>query len=378
MKTNWPNDKIISALSARDPVNEKVHTGSETTPDAQALLIRLLAVDRRWGAETGTSELLHAVRPKRRTHRLRVVVSSLTVAGVSIAAAVVALVVGVIVPGSPVRPQPAAAAVLTQAADAAASRPPLPALGPGQYYYQEKTESGPCLATDNPVSPPNPTYYSDEQFQTWVTTNGSGETQTSPTPGAHFLSPQDQAAEGGTVPNGCAGASDVTIPANTVDAGVLALPTNPATLAALFAQGRVNDIGQVAASPPACPSAANPKKPANPCSVASQFDVAVNLLTFPTAPARVGAVLYGILAKLPGVEVIGTQTDALGRSGTAIEDPSSGRAFVLDPATGILLESEMLVTPTTAQSYGLAPGTVASAMTYGPVSVVSGLGTLPG
>jgi hypothetical protein len=126
---------------------------------------------------------------------------------------------------------------------------------------------------------------------------------------------------------------------------------------------------------PTCPSVPSSSEPQrDPCSTASQFKTAVNLLSFPTAPQRLGAVLYEILAKLPGVMVIGSQVDALGRSGTAIEDPSSGNVFVLDPSTGDFLEWEQLAT---TSSPGIAAGSLESAETFGPVSIVSGLGTLP-
>ncbi len=300
------------------------------------------------------------------------IVGSAILAGAA-AAAIAALVLSI--PGSPIRPRPAAAAVLAQAATAAASQPQLPPLASGQYYYEERISSGPCLTTTHPASPPPVTYVSSEALQTWTTTDGSGESKSSPTPAAHFLTLQERTAASGTPPLGCATTSATTVPANFGDASVLALPTDPRTLGALFAEGRVSDAGQVAASAPACPSPRNPSKPqANPCSVASQFNVAVNLLSFPTAAERLGGELFRILEKLPGVKIIGNQTDALGRPGTAIEDPSSGIIFVLNPTTGTLLESEKLAI---TSSDGVPVGSTLSTMTYGPVSVVSGLGALP-
>jgi hypothetical protein len=116
------------------------------------------------------------------------------------------------------------------------------------------------------------------------------------------------------------------------------------------------------------------------CSVTAQFDIVNNLLASPEGPAKLGGVLYQVMSELPGVKIIGTRTDALGRTGTAIEDPSSGDVLVLDPSTGSLLETETLSTgrvPTAGASPGLKTGTVLSSNTYGPHGVVDGEGQTP-
>jgi hypothetical protein len=87
-------------------------------------------------------------------------------------------------------------------------------------------------------------------------------------------------------------------------------------------------------------------------------------------------VLYRILAQLPGVEVIGTRTDALGRSGTAIEDPSSGDVVVLNATTGTLLEIETYSTDTHAVA-GVPTDSVLQSTTFGGVNVVNADGALP-
>ena len=93
----------------------------------------------------------------------------------------------------------------------------------------------------------------------------------------------------------------------------------------------MSDDGQLSADNTQCPSLASDyPEGATVCSVSEQFDIAANLLVAPEGPEHVGPALYQILTQLPGVEEIGQQTDALGRSGTAIEDPSTGWAFVID------------------------------------------------
>ena len=101
------------------------------------------------------------------------------------------------------------------------------------------------------------------------------------------------------------------------------------TLAALIAAGRVTDAGRLTTGTGHCPSqngeSAQVFVHGQVCSVTAQFDIVNNLLELPVASNKLGPVLYRILAQLPGVEVIGTRTDALGRSGTAIEDPPGVR-----------------------------------------------------
>jgi hypothetical protein len=141
----------------------------------------------------------------------------------------------------------------------------------------------------------------------------------------------------------------------------------------LIAQGRVNGSGQILPTAGHCTLSTTPST--GLCSTAWQFDLVNNLLSSPLAVSKLGSVLYDILSHVPGVELIGTRTDALGRSGTAVEDPTSGDAIVLDPTTGVLLETQTLAMGKT--TYGVTPGTVIGSVTFGAVSVVNGLGTLP-
>jgi hypothetical protein len=148
----------------------------------------------------------------------------------------------------------------------------------------------------------------------------------------------------------------------------------------------VNAKGDVSASAKHCPvhsvDSSSEVPPGDMCSVADQFFIAANLLFYPDGQAKLGAARYRVLAQLAGVIVIGQRTDALGRTGTAIEDPGSGQVFVLDPTTGALLEEQVLATHQNASqgvsgTFRVRPGTVLSTATLGPVSVVNDLGNLP-
>jgi len=132
----------------------------------------------------------------------------------------------------------------------------------------------------------------------------------------------------------------------------------------------------VASPPSRCrQTTTSPNQDSPACSISQQFDVVDNLLTSPLAVQKLGPVLFHILSQLPGVELIGTRTDALGRSGTAVEDPSSGDVMVLDPSSGTLLETQSLAL--VGNTLGVNPGTVIGSVTFGPISVVNGLGRRP-
>jgi hypothetical protein len=83
-----------------------------------------------------------------------------------------------------------------------------------------------------------------------------------------------------------------------------------------------------------------------------------------------------VLAQLPGVEEVGTVTNAYGQTGTAIEDPTSGDVFVIDPTSGQLLEQENLATSSSAGGAFLI-GAVQFSVSYGTLSVVNSLGARP-
>ena len=295
---------------------------------------------------------------------------------VAVAAAVVTaaavLIAVLIVPGSPIGRSPsAAAAVLTQAATSASSQPPLPVLGPDQYFYQANIEQQLCAMPLSDGAFVN--YLGPDTHQNWVAANGTGTVRLVADTGGHWLTAQDQNSweAAGSPPNECDQTSPLLPLAS--DLPILSLPTNPTTLGTLIAQGRINDIGQILPTAGHCTLSTTAST--GLCSTAWQFDLVNNLLTSPVAVSKLGSVLYEILSHVPGVELIGTRVDALGRPGTAVEDPTSGDVIVLNPTTGVLLETQTLAMGGT--TYGVTPGTVIGSVTFGAVSVVNGLGTPP-
>jgi hypothetical protein len=275
--------------------------------------------------------------------------------------------------------------VLDSAANEAAAQPPLPALGPGQYYYQKKVVMQNCSfeLSDPDGSSTQIDFVSPIDAETWTALDGSGLERNTPIGSGHFQTPEEQSIwQASGEPNECIETTNTeTVPPSTPDdPGVAMLPSDPNILANLIAAGRVDDAGRVSPGNGHCPSQNGDADQVVPtgaiCNVAAQFDIVNNLLGSPEAAAKLGPVLYRILAQLPGVEIIGSQTDAIGRSGTAIEDPSSGDVVVLDSTTGTLLETETLAT--TKVFPGVSPGTVLQSVTFATVGIVGSAGSVPG
>ena len=109
-------------------------------------------------------------------------------------------------------------------------------------------------------------------------------------------------------------------------AQLYALPTDPARLQQVleskFTQGFGSDVNPT-------PS------PGEVSQSAELFVVVGDLLRESPAPPALREALYEVAANIPGVVVKGDYTDALGRTGTAVE--RNGEALVIDPGNGQLL-----------------------------------------
>ena len=305
-------------------------------------------------------------------------------------------VLAFLVSGGPSPTVSSAATFLSAAAKTALAKPNIPSLAPGQYYYEPTigsyseacqkytTPSGIAELSGADGTGPVLIYVGQEARDKWSAQNNSGAVQITSL-GGHFSTTADRTAwmnEGSPSVSGCVAPATkglLNIPAPTSGGGGVGyLPTSAAAFGTLLAEGRVNDEGQVSASNVYCPTTSTNNSAGNgdACSVATQFDIASNLLVQPEGPSLVGPALYAALAQLPGVQEIGTMTDAYGRTGTAIEDPSSGIVFVIDPSSGQLLEQESLATGTSV-SDAFPAGSVRFSVTYGPLSVVNSLGARP-
>jgi hypothetical protein len=327
-----------------------------------------------------------SLRPKATRLQVRI---RLAIAAASVAAVMVTsvLVSGVFTPSVS-----SAAVFLGKVTLIADQQPLIPSLSAGQYYYErnvitynqmcqlQKRSYSSSILQSGEYFPNEPvvTYVSTQTRQSWAQNDNAGAVVATPT-GGNWPSAAAKAqwVSLGSPDLSACGAPSIpfqTIPAASAayptlpNSGVGYLPKDPSTLATLLSEGRVDDVGNLLVNG-FCSTQ-------SPCSTATQFDVAVNLLSQPEGPSLLGPVLYQILAKLPGVEKIGSMTDALGRTGTAIEDPMTGVVFVIDPSNGTLLQQETLTTP--ANSGG--PRTTGSwlySVTYGPLQITNGLGSQP-
>jgi len=380
------NDPLLKQL--HDAVNEE----TQTTPErAQELDVRAQRLLNRLDKDllTATPGRRSTRVPRvRRIARPRYAVGGSLVAGVAVLAFTLT---GGLSPSVS-----SAATFLKSAAKTALAQPNVPSLAPGQYYYEPTIEnySEGCQKYTTPVglseltgadgTGPVLVYVSQLARDEWSAQNNGGAIQMTSI-GGHFATTAEKAAwasEGSPSVAGCAapatqGLQDIAAPTSG-GGGVGYLPTNAASLGALLAEGRVNDEGQVSASNVYCQTTSTnvAASSGDACSVVTQFDIASNLLVQPEGPSLVGPALYSILAQLPGVEEIGTLTDAYGRTGTAIEDPNSGTVFVIDPSNGQLLEQENLATGKNAGG-AFPEGSVRFSVAYGPLSVVNSLGARP-
>jgi hypothetical protein len=353
---------VETQIRSADPLAREAFLGADS-PAATAIL------------ESVLHEALRQSRERRSRGPILV--------GATIAAA--AVIITLVMSSTTAPPASSASLLLAKTAKIASAQPTLPALLPGQYYYQRTVVLQNCTFVFNGAQGQIAlTYLTPMAIDTWSTSDGSGSQLKAPLGSGHFETAQQAAtwANSGQKSLPCMQpTTNMKVPPVTADQpGVSELPTDAATLGALIAAGRVDDVGKVSPPTGKCPSkngnASEVFGPGQVCDVAAQFDIVNNLLEYPEASVKLGPTLYIILSWLPGIEILGARTDALGRTGTAIEDPSSGDVIVFDQSNGMLLETQILATSQTAKP-GVLPGHVVSSTTYGSVSVVAHDGTRP-
>jgi hypothetical protein len=134
----------------------------------------------------------------------------------------------------------------------------------------------------------------------------------------------------------------------------------------------------VSPSPQVCPSGAGQGVG---CNTFEQLVVIEHLLQLPDASAKFGSVLYQVIDQMPGATLVGSVTDPSGRIGQGVVvpiDQNERLEVILDSATGALLSCTALVadntgaTSTTPSTSGYSP---VAQVTFGPISVVQGVGT---
>ena len=299
-------------------------------------------------ADRGESPVVPAWR-RRRPRRLRsrgpVAVGAVAAAGLA-AAAVVALL-----PAGKGGPSPAAAAVLRHAAGVAAKQPAIASPAAGEFVYTKS--EGVFRGTFVPAGGQAFTTVQRYTREQWIGPDGSGRIlQVAKTP--QLATSADRAAWIAD------GKPDLTDSTGNIDGkwgpgglhylDLSNVPTDPAALRQLIEQRKLEG---------------------GPPGDAETFTIVGDLLRDSYAPPEVRSALYKVAAQLPGVALIGTTRDQLGRAGTAVGYASNGNTheLIIDPRTSALLAEQTvdntgaIVDWTAYLSSGVVDSTSATAST---------------
>lgn len=270
--------------------------------------------------------------------------------------------------GLPLAVSPAAAAVLDKVAHAAAAQTG-PTVGQWDYVKTETIGRESIRAGGTTIN-----YTITYSTQTWYAPTGGTRMRTT-NDGGSFATPQDKANYetnksaidkrfGGHFPTAATGAADDVVDPNRngpPHVWQTSPPSAPQTL-----------LSEISASEPAYLRGKDPSM--------VWGDLLQVLLTSTSPQARSTA--FAALSYLPGTKVLGVETNALGRSGTAISftDPSSTDrsgdvlTVIVSPRNGeILASDETLRRP----YHGLPAGTVVSRETFVQQGVVGSDDALP-
>ena len=344
----------IRELSHRNPVHLEEFFGAGDSPAAVEQLRRILA------AEPRTFYAFDAFDAPRPTHRRALVAASVAV--VAGAAAVVTTVL----PGTPGGPTSAAASVLSHEARVAAQQAPteLPA---GEYLYTKSVvqqlatfgygNSGRSVLPGATVSGPSESFNVLRLVtrQVWSAADGSGRMVEQFGPPSFPTTADRQAweADGSPSLSPSSGTIDQTEgPGSLTVANLSALPTDPATLGNEIAERKVID---------------------GPQGNAETFKIIGELLSETDASPALRSALYEVAAGLSGVSLVGTVTDSLDRSGTAVSYSTAGETheLIFNPTTSSLLATEDTVTNPSEAGLSVPVGTVVGSTTYVVSSPVS-------
>ena len=269
----------------------------------------------------------------------------------------------------------AGAVALERTAEIAHEQPPFPRLGPGQFVYTKNITRGEIVPSPRsvggvPVSP-HDIYMLLQPIvvQTWTAADGSGRMSQTESPGPpSFMNQADKAkwlAAGSPNP-GAALNNNTTFGPGGPPSTLSALPTNPSALGPLLAHGQVDIEGLLPHSSAVFP----------PESVQFEIGIIGSLLGQPYASPALRSALYQVASRPPGVHLLGTVTDGIGRRGTAVAYTLHGwqDMLIFDPTTSALLEQKTVVVGKTVtegpNAEQVTPGTVVDVSIYGTPAVV--------
>lgn len=310
------------------------------------------------------------VRP--RMTRFRRPRLALAVAGVALAALLVALPIGIL--GGSGKVEPAVARVLHQAAEVAAEQQPV-APGRGEYLYTRskdaylrafayRPECGRSCDASETWSLLVPS-----ERESWVSFDDSLRGRVRTVSGKpRFLSADQRAAwvAAGSPPlSRPKRVEDSAVSGSSVllDAGEIAeLPTEPAELREMLEAREIPGVS-------------------GPPGEAETFVLIGDMLRGAYLPSAVRAAIYELTAELPRVELLGEVEDPVGRAGIGIaytdERRGTTHELIFDPETSALLGERDWLVRSGAYGFEVPPGTTIGYAAYLESKVVDSVGERP-
>lgn len=300
----------------------------------------------------------------------------LALAGVALAALLVAIPIGIF--GGAGRVQPAVAKVLGRAAAIAAEQEPV-TPGPGQFLYTRSKSAYLSAVGYNPACQrrpcdrEHPWEATDEwsilvpsEDQTWVSFDDSLRGRTRQVSGKPRFVSADQRA--GWI---AAGSPPLPRPGSVEDSAVSGsgmpfdaskLPTDPAALREMIEARNIRGVS-------------------GPPGEAETFTLIGDMLRRTYLPAAIRAALYELTAELPGVELLGAVEDPVGRHGIGIAYTDRKRGtrheLIFDPQTSVLLGERESIVRADAFGFEAPVGTTIGYAAYLESKVVDSAGEKP-
>jgi hypothetical protein len=355
-----PDEDVDLLLAERDPINRAALSDERV----------MCALDRLHDAivrEPARQPRLNVRRPPRKLMLSAALVGSLA-AGV--------LAVSALLPASGTHEgqlgaAPATAAVLERAAVTAMNQTGLYPTA-RQYQYLEMQFGGVSGGANPAAHAIVNTWYS-ELAQDWIKPNDSGRERIIDT-GRRFLTPRDQAvarANGESLDSLLADQSfDAANPQAWFMVSAIkpvGLPTEPSALLRAI-ERRTSELHHGAAI--------------------NSIDVfgSISQLLFVSDSPQLRAALYRVIEHLPGVQLLGPQTDRIGRQGigVAIADHGTRDELLFDPGTSDVLQTEAIALASQSYSQGtlksvpIPRGTVLTYTVFIKRGIVNSIQDLPG
>lgn len=301
--------------------------------------------------------------------------TKLAVAGVGLAALLIALPIGIF--GGSGEVQPAVGQVLRQAAAVAAAQERV-APGPGQYLFTRSKsayltfssylpagERHPCTAR-NPCDMTGASEWSvmvPSEREAWISFDGSRKGRVREvTDKPRFVSEGQRAGwvEAGSPPLPRAGrVEDGALSGGGGFLDATDLPTDPAALRQLIEAREIPGVE-------------------GPPGEAETFVLIGDMLRETYLPPAIRAAIFQLTAELPGVELLGEVRDPVDRPGTGIAFTDRKRGtrqeLIFDPKTSALLGERTSIVRSGAFGFKAPPGTPISYAAYLESKVVDSVG----